>query len=41
QVMNDLFLAVTESIEEAIIHSLKYAGTTTGRKGRIVEKAPI
>lgn len=41
QLMNELFLAVTESIEEAIINSLKYAETTIGRKGRIIEKAPL
>ena len=41
QVMNKLFLAVTEAIEEAIINSLKYAETTVGRKGRVIEKAPL
>lgn len=40
-IMNKLFLAVTESIEEAIINSLKYAKTTVGRKGRVIEKAPL
>src|SRR5690625_3735353 len=41
QVMNKLFLAVTEAIEEAIINSLRYAETTVGRKGRVIEKAPL
>lgn len=39
--MEKLFQAVVESTEDAIIHSLKYAKATKGRKGRIVEKAPL
>ncbi|MBY7142703.1 P1 family peptidase [Virgibacillus sp. NKC19-3] len=39
--MNQLFQAVTEATEEAIIRSLKYAETTEGRNGRVVEKAPL
>lgn len=39
--MNKLFQAAVETTEEAIIHSMKYAETTVGRKGRIVEKAPM
>ncbi|WP_040225277.1 DmpA family aminopeptidase [Bhargavaea cecembensis] len=38
-VMNDLFQAVIESTEEAILQSLLHAETTFGRKGRIVKKA--
>ena len=41
QVMNQLFLAVTEVIEEAIINSLKYARTTKGRNSRVIHKAPL
>jgi len=41
QIMNKLFLAVTEAIKEAIINSLKFAETTVGRQGRIIEKAPL
>ncbi|WP_188455150.1 DmpA family aminopeptidase [Virgibacillus oceani] len=40
-VMNQLFQAVIESTEEAIINSLKKADSTEGRKGRVVEKAPL
>ncbi|MEC5424204.1 P1 family peptidase [Virgibacillus sp. C22-A2] len=40
-VMNQLFQAVVEITEEAIINSLKKAETTEGRKGRVVEKAPL
>ncbi|MEW9676926.1 P1 family peptidase [Lentibacillus sp. L22] len=40
-VMNHLFQAVVEATEEAVVHSLKYAETTVGRKGRVVEKAPF
>ncbi|WP_087975185.1 P1 family peptidase [Oceanobacillus rekensis] len=40
-VMNQLFQAVVESTEEAIISSLKHAETTEGRKGRVLEKAPL
>ncbi|AXI08360.1 S58 family peptidase [Oceanobacillus sp. 143] len=39
--MNQLFQAVIEATEEAVIRSLAFAETTKGRKGRIVEKAPI
>ncbi|WP_163970988.1 DmpA family aminopeptidase [Oceanobacillus halotolerans] len=39
--MNELFQAVIEATEEAIINSLKHAETTTGRKGRVVEQAPL
>lgn len=38
-VMNNLFQAVVETTEEAVINSLKFAETTTGRKGRTVERA--
>ncbi|WP_156291976.1 DmpA family aminopeptidase [Oceanobacillus salinisoli] len=40
-IMNRLFQAVTEATEEAVIRSLKMAETTEGRKGRVVEKAPL
>ncbi|WP_106494632.1 DmpA family aminopeptidase [Lentibacillus sp. Marseille-P4043] len=40
-VMNSLFQAVIEVTEEAVIRSLKKAETTAGRKGRIVERAPL
>jgi len=40
-IMNQLFQAVIESTENAIINSLKKAETTKGRKGRIVYKAPF
>ncbi|PAV28077.1 aminopeptidase [Virgibacillus profundi] len=40
-VMNQLFQAVIETTEVAIINSLKNAETTEGRKGRVVEKAPF
>lgn len=40
-IMNTLFQAVIETTEEAVINSLKHAETTYGRKGRIVEKAPL
>lgn len=40
-VMNQLFQAVTECIEESVLNSLKKAETTHGRKNRIVEKAPL
>ncbi|WP_449354327.1 DmpA family aminopeptidase [Virgibacillus natechei] len=39
--MNQLFQAVTETTEEAIISSLTHAETTEGRNGRVVEKAPF
>lgn len=39
--MNQLFQAVVENTEEAILNSLKEAETTEGRKGRVVEKAPL
>ncbi|WP_067725296.1 DmpA family aminopeptidase [Oceanobacillus damuensis] len=40
-IMNQLFQAVAESTEEAIISSMKHADTTKGRKGRVLEKAPL
>ncbi|WP_164217428.1 P1 family peptidase [Virgibacillus sp. YIM 98842] len=40
-IMNQLFQAVIQTTEEAIINSMKYAETTYGRKGRFVEKAPL
>ena len=40
-IMNQLFQAVIEATEEAIINSLKNAETTVGRGGRVVEKAPV
>ncbi|HLR63408.1 MAG TPA: P1 family peptidase [Lentibacillus sp.] len=40
-VMNGLFQAVVETTEEAVINSLREAETTEGRKGRMVEKAPL
>ena len=40
-VMNQLFQAVVETTEEAVINSLRHAETTFGRKGRVVEKAPF
>lgn len=40
-VLNQMFQAVIEATEEAIINSLRFAETTSGRKGRIVEKAPL
>ncbi|RXJ04185.1 S58 family peptidase [Anaerobacillus alkaliphilus] len=39
-VMNELFQAVTEVTEEAILNSLTKATTTTGRKGRLVNELP-
>ncbi|MEF2290760.1 P1 family peptidase [Virgibacillus dokdonensis] len=39
--MNQLFQAVVEIIEESVIRSLQMAETTEGRKGRIVTKAPL
>ncbi|API91358.1 P1 family peptidase [Virgibacillus pantothenticus] len=39
--MNQLFQAVVEIVEESIIRSLQMAETTVGRMGRIVEKAPL
>ncbi|MEN2768194.1 P1 family peptidase [Ornithinibacillus xuwenensis] len=41
QAMNQLFQAVVEATEEAIINSLKYAETTIGQRGRTIEKAPL
>jgi D-aminopeptidase len=41
EIMNQLFQAVIETTEEAIINSMKYAETTYGRKGRYLEKAPL
>lgn len=40
-IMNQLFQAVVETTEEAVINSLKFAETTTGRSGRIVKKASL
>lgn len=40
-IMNKLFQAVIEATEEAIINSLRAAKTTYGRKGRVIEKAPL
>ncbi|WP_010651487.1 P1 family peptidase [Oceanobacillus massiliensis] len=40
-VMNQLFQAVIEVTEESVVNSLKHAETTTGRKGRVVKKAPF
>lgn len=40
-VMEVIFQAVIESTESAIIHSLIHAETTEGRKGRVIEKAPL
>ncbi|MEC1372851.1 P1 family peptidase [Heyndrickxia oleronia] len=40
-IMNLLFQAVAEATEEAILNSLSQAETTSGRKGRVGEKAPI
>lgn len=40
-IMNQLFQAVVESTEEAIISSLKHAETTKGRKGRTIKQAPF
>ncbi|MGM8363898.1 DmpA family aminopeptidase [Virgibacillus sp. W0181] len=39
--MNQFFLAVTESTEEAIIRSMKQAETTVGKGGFTVKKAPL
>lgn len=39
--MSNLFQAVTEITEEAVINSLRYAETTSGRKGRVVKSAPL
>lgn len=41
QAMNQLFQAAVEVTEEAIINSLKYAETTVGQRGRVIEKAPL
>lgn len=40
-VMNQLFQAVIEVTEGAVINSLMSAETTQGRKGRVVEQAPV
>ncbi len=40
-IINQMFQAVIEATEEAIINSLRAAETTYGRKGRVVEKAPL
>ncbi|MDY0407513.1 P1 family peptidase [Virgibacillus soli] len=39
--MEKIFQAVIETTEEAIINSLKFAETTTGRQGRVVKRAPL
>jgi D-aminopeptidase len=39
--MSQLFQAVAEATEEAIINSLKFAETTVGQRGRTIEKAPL
>jgi D-aminopeptidase len=39
--MNQLFQAVAESTEEAIINSLRFAETTEGQHSRVIEKAPL
>lgn len=39
--MNKLFHAVIEVTEEAVLNSLAQAVTTEGRKGRVVERAPL
>lgn len=39
--MNELFKATAEVTEEAIYNALHYAETTYGRKGRVIEKAPL
>lgn len=40
-IMNQLFQAVAECVEEAVLNSLKSAETTYGRKNRVIEKAPL
>ncbi|WP_404451398.1 P1 family peptidase [Virgibacillus necropolis] len=40
-IMNQLFQAVIETTEESVINSLQHAETTTGRLGRVVNKAPF
>ncbi|UCZ51393.1 P1 family peptidase [Bacillus shivajii] len=40
-IMNDLFAAVAEATEEAILNSLSQAETTTGKHGRIVRSFPF
>jgi D-aminopeptidase len=39
--MNQLFQAVAEATEEAIINSLRFAETTEGQHSRVIEKAPL
>ncbi|WP_047984755.1 P1 family peptidase [Ornithinibacillus californiensis] len=39
--MNQLFQAVAEATEEAIINSLRHAETTEGQHSRVIEKAPL
>lgn len=41
KVMSQLFQAVVEVTEEAIINSLKYNETTVGQRGRVIKKAPL
>lgn len=40
-VMGQLFQGVIEATEEAIMNSLEHGETTVGRKGRILDKAPL
>jgi D-aminopeptidase len=39
--VNDLFAAVVDATEEAVLNSLCMATTTTGRYGRVVEALPL
>lgn len=39
--MNQCLKSAATLTEQAILNSLKYAETTVGRKGRVVEKAPL
>lgn len=41
QAMNQLFQAVADTTEEAVLNALRQAETTHGRKNRTVEKAPL
>jgi D-aminopeptidase len=41
EAVSPLFLAVVESVEEAVINSLLRATTVTGHQGRTVEAIPI
>lgn len=40
-IMNELFQAVIEATEEAVYQSMFHADTTSGRKGRVVERWPF